>query len=81
MKKWSKPFNNFLIIKKDIIKVWDWCYVYGIVVLFTKLYIDVQDIYVPFFIVYILLKGTQKNLYNDKSVFQWSIQIYSMCIQ
>ena len=81
MKKWSKPFNNFLIIKKDIIKFWYWCYIYGIVVLFTKLYIDVQDIYVPFFIVYILLKGTQKNLYNDKSVFQWSIQIYSMCIQ
>ena len=49
MKKWSKPFNNFLIIKKDIIKFWYWCYVYGIVVLFTKLYIDVQDIYIPFF--------------------------------
>ena len=40
------------------------------VVLIVNLGIDVQDNYIPFFNVYILLKGTQKNLYNDISVFQ-----------
>ena len=63
MKKWSKPFNNFLIIKKDIIKFWYWCYVYGIVELFTKLYIDVQDIYVPFFYcLYFIKRDPKKSL-------------------
>ena len=33
------------------------------VVLIVNLGIDVQDNYIPFFNVYILLKGTQKNLF------------------